>query len=69
MRLPAPKLAYYDTISIEFKDGCVINLPYFDKESMEYYLQKLWDSVSSFKIIPYSGSCPTKDIFPLDRAA
>lgn len=61
MRLPPPKEGWYDTLSIEFKDGCFINLPYFDRESSEYYIQRLSKDIKSFKIIPYTGSLPVTD--------
>ena len=69
MRLPPPRQGgYYDTLSIEFKDGTMMNLPYFDNKGSEYYLQKLWDQIDSFKIVPYEGvGLPTKK--ELDKAA
>lgn len=68
MRLPPPNRGCYDTLAISFKDGTVMNLPYFDQKGAEYYLTKLWDQIDEFKIIPYTGSIdlPKKE---LDKAA
>lgn len=55
MRLPRPKTGCYDTLTIDFKDGTTMNLPYYDRDASEYYLQKLSDQITSFKIIPYNG--------------
>lgn len=45
-----------------------MNLPYYDRDASEYYLQKLSDQISRFKIIPYTGVIPDMKK-ELDKAA
>jgi len=43
------------TLVITFKDGTVVKMPYFDKESSASFIDNIEDLIRDYSVHPYTG--------------